>query len=99
MKKNFIDYLVGLMVKWEIRGKIGMRSYNRWLFHEHFELVITMSQMYKKMDVEALLEILNVHFDKPIPPAKLVSSLNRPPWSKYDLDSLVDDFPLFFCKL
>jgi hypothetical protein len=99
VQKNLIDYLAGLMVKWELRGKIGMRSYNRWLFHEHFELVITMSQMYKKMDIEALIEIMNVHFAKPIPPTKLTSFLNQPPWSKYDLDSLIDDFPLFFYKL
>jgi hypothetical protein len=75
-----------------------MRPYNHWLFHEHFELVITLSKLYKQMPEEALLEVFNINFPKPHPPPELDSSLNRPPWTKYDLDSLVDDFRLLFQK-
>ena len=75
-----------------------MRPYNHWLFHEHFELVMTISELYKKMPEEALLAVLNVHFVKPTPPPQLTGSLNLPPWTRYDIDSLVDDFCLFFRK-
>ncbi|AEB08916.1 hypothetical protein Desac_1052 [Desulfobacca acetoxidans DSM 11109] len=73
-----------------------MRPYNRWLFHEHFELVITISKLYAQLPVPNLLEILNLHFSKPSPPPDLNTSLNRPPWSKYDIDSLSEDFRLLF---
>ncbi|MBM4287736.1 MAG: hypothetical protein FJ135_06255 [Deltaproteobacteria bacterium] len=76
-----------------------MRPYNRWLFHEHFELVLTISNLYKKLPTPNLLEILNLHFAKPVPPADLVTSLNLPPWSKYDVDSLAEDFRLMFIHL
>jgi hypothetical protein len=73
-----------------------MRPYNRWLFHEHFELVLTISDLHKKLPGPNLLEILNLHFPKPAPPAELASFLNLPPWSKYDIDSLAEDFRLLF---
>jgi hypothetical protein len=73
-----------------------MRSYNRWLFHEHFELVLTISELYKNLPLPNLLGILNNHFAKPFPPPELSASLNLPPWSKYDLDSLAEDFRLLF---
>jgi hypothetical protein len=76
-----------------------MRSYNRWLFQEHFELVVTISELYKKLSISNLLEILNLHFSKPAPPAELSTSLNLPPWSKYDIDSLAEDFRLLFFRL
>jgi hypothetical protein len=76
-----------------------MRSYNRWLFHEHFELVLTISDLYKKLSIPDLLEILNQQFTKPTPPAELSTSLNLPPWSKYDIDSLAEDFRLMFTRL
>ncbi len=76
-----------------------MRTYNRWLFHEHFELVLTISKLYQDLPLPNLLEILNNHFAKPVPPPELSSSLNLPPWSKYDLDSLVEDFRLMFTSL
>lgn len=76
-----------------------MRPYNRWLFHEHFELVLTVSKLHQQMPLEALMEILNLNFPKPTPPEKLDSALNRPPWSRYDLDSLSDDFCLLFTRL
>lgn len=76
-----------------------MRPYNRWLFHEHFELVLTISKLYKKLPPAQLLEILNLHFPKPAPPPELHSPLNLPPWSKYDLDSLSEDFRLLFTPL
>lgn len=75
-----------------------MRSYNRWLFYEHFELVLTISELYKKLPAPDLLEVLNLHFAKPAPPAPLATSLNLPPWSKYDLDSLAEDFRLMFIR-
>jgi hypothetical protein len=73
-----------------------MRSYNRWLFHEHFELVLTISELYKNLPLPHLLEILNNRFVKPAPPPELSTSLNLPPWSKYDIDSLAEDFRLLF---
>ncbi len=76
-----------------------MRPYNRWLFHEHFEMVITISQLCKKLPVAHVLDILNLHFPKPLPPEELRSPLNLPPWSKYDLDSLSEDFRLLFTPL
>lgn len=78
-----------------------MRPYNRWLFHEHFEMVLTISQLYKnkKLSVANVLDILNRHFPKPLPPQELWSPLNLPPWSKYDLDSLSEDFRLLFTAL
>ena len=76
-----------------------MRPYNRWLFHEHFEMVLTISQLYKKLPAANVLEILNLHFPKPLPPEELRSPLNLPPWSKYDLDSLSEDFRLLFTPL
>lgn len=76
-----------------------MRPYNRWLFYEHFELVLTISKLYKKLPLPQLLEILNLHFPKPAPPPELESPLNLPPWSKYDLDSLCEDFRLLFTVL
>jgi hypothetical protein len=75
-----------------------MRSYNRWLFYEHFELVLTISELYKKLPTPELLEVLNQHFAKPAPPAELATSLNLPPWSKYDIDSLAEDFRLMFIR-
>ncbi len=75
-----------------------MRPYNRWLFHEHFELVLTISELYKKLPIPNLLEILNLHFSKPGPPAELNTFLNLPPWSKYDIDSLAEDFRLMFIR-
>jgi hypothetical protein len=75
-----------------------MRSYNRWLFHEHFELVLTISDLYKNLPLPNLLDVLNGHFAKPAPPPELSTSLNLPPWSKYDLDSLVEDFRLLFYR-
>jgi hypothetical protein len=76
-----------------------MRSYNRWLFHERFELVLTISELYKKMPLANLLAILNAHFAKPAPPAELSTYLNLPPWSKYDIDSLAEDFRLLFARI
>lgn len=76
-----------------------MRPYNRWLFHEHFELVITVSRLNQTMPEDTLLEVLNINFPKPFPPPELESPLNRPPWTKYDLDSLVADFRLLFHKV
>jgi hypothetical protein len=76
-----------------------MRSYNRWLFHEHFELVLTISELYKKLPIPDLLQVLNLHFVKPMPPAELSSSLNLAPWSKYDIHSLAEDFRLLFTRL
>ena len=73
-----------------------MRSYNRWLFYEHFELVLTISKLYKKLLLPDLLEFLNEHHAKPVPPQELFTSLNKPPWSKYDIDSLAEDFRLLF---
>lgn len=73
-----------------------MRPYNRWLFHEHFELVVTISKLYRNLPAFNLLEILNMHFAKPKPPPELSTSLNLPPWSKYDIDSLAEDFRLMF---
>jgi hypothetical protein len=73
-----------------------MRSYNRWLFYEHFELVLTISKLYKKLLLPDLLEFLNEHHAKPVPPLELAASLNQPPWSKYDIDSLAEDFRLLF---
>jgi hypothetical protein len=75
-----------------------MRSYNRWLFYEHFELVLTISELYKKLPTPNLLKLLNVNFAKPVPPAELSTSLNLPPWSKYDIDSLAEDFRLMFLR-
>ncbi len=75
-----------------------MRPYNRWLFHEHFELVLTISELFKKLPTPNLLEILNLNFAKPMPPAALSTSLNLPPWSKYDIDSLAEDFRLLFIR-
>jgi hypothetical protein len=76
-----------------------MRPYNRWLFYEHFELVLTISSLYKSMPVATVVDILNLHFPKPAPPPELASALNQPPWSKYDLDSLAEDFRLLFSRL
>jgi hypothetical protein len=76
-----------------------MRSYNYWLFHQHFELVLTISELYKRLPIPDLLEILNRQFAKPLPPAEISSSLNLPPWSKYDIDSLAEDFRLMFTRL
>ena len=73
-----------------------MWSYNRWLFYEHFELVLTISKLYKNLSAPNLLELLNLHFAKPVPPGELATSLNLPPWSKYDIDSLAEDFRLMF---
>jgi hypothetical protein len=75
-----------------------MRAYNRWLFHEHFELVLTISELYKNLPLPNLLEIFNGHFAKPAPLPELSTSLNLPPWSKYDLDSLAEDFHLLFSR-
>lgn len=75
-----------------------MRQYNRWLFYEHFELVLTISELYKKLSTPNLLEVLNLHFSKPMPPTALSTSLNLPPWSKYDIDSLAEDFRLLFMR-
>ncbi len=75
-----------------------MRSYNRWLFYEHFELVLTISEFYKKLPLPDLLKFLNEHYAKPVPPLELVTSLNEPPWSKYDVDALAEDFRLLFYK-
>ncbi len=75
-----------------------MRSYNRWLFHEHFELVLTISKLYQQMSPESLLVVLNHNFAKPLPPENLDRALNRPPWSRYDLDTLADDFCLLFAR-
>jgi len=76
-----------------------MRPYNRWLFYEHFELVVTISSLYKSLPTAKLLEIINLHFAKPVPPPELTSPLNLPPWSKYDIDSLAEDFRLLFSRL
>ncbi|MGQ9920021.1 MAG: hypothetical protein ACUVRZ_01695 [Desulfobacca sp.] len=76
-----------------------MRPYNRWLFYEHFELVLTISSLYKSLPTAKLLEIMNLHFGKPVPPPELASPLNLPPWSKYDIDSLAEDFRLLFSPL
>jgi hypothetical protein len=76
-----------------------MRAYNRWLFHEHFELVLTISELYKNLPTPTLLEILNLRFAKPTPPAELSTSLNLAPWSKYDVDSLAEDFRLMFTRI
>ena len=76
-----------------------MRPYNRWLFYEHFELVVTISSLYKSLPTAKLLEIINLHFAKPVPPPELTSPLNLPPWSKYDIDSLAEDFRLLFSSL
>lgn len=76
-----------------------MRSYNRWLFHEHFELVLNISKLYKQLPIPDLLKILNNHFAKPGPPPELAAFLNLPPWSKYDIDSLAKDFRLLFARL
>ena len=76
-----------------------MRPYNRWLFYEHFELVLTISSLYKSMPVATVVDILNLHFPKPAPPPELASALNQLPWSKYDLDSLAEDFRLLFSRL
>lgn len=76
-----------------------MRPYNRWLFYEHFELVLTISELSKKLAISDLLAVLNRQFAKPMPPEELSTSLNLPPWSKYDLDSLVEDFRLMFTRL
>ncbi len=75
-----------------------MRPYNRWLFHKQFELVLTIGELYKKLPTPNLLEVLNLHFSKPIPPPELSTSLNLPPWSKYDIDSLAEDFRLIFIR-
>jgi hypothetical protein len=75
-----------------------MRSYNRWLFYEHFELVLTVSELYKKLPLPDLLDYLNEHHLKPVPPPELATSLNKPPWSKYDIDLLAEDFRLLFYK-
>ncbi len=75
-----------------------MRPYNRWLFYEHFELVLTISELFKKHPTPELLEVLNRHFPKPPPPPELTTSLNLPPWSKYDIDSLAEDFRLMFIR-
>lgn len=79
-------------------GEFDMRSYNRWLFHEHFELVLSISELYKKLPTPELLEVLNRQFTKPVPPAELSTSLNLSPWSKYDIDSLSEDFRLMFTR-
>jgi len=76
-----------------------MRSYNRWLFYEHFELVLNISKLYKQLPLPDLLKTLNNDFAKPAPPPELAASLNLPPWSKYDIDSLVEDFRLLFARL
>lgn len=76
-----------------------MRPYNRWLFYEHFELVLTISELYKNLPTPTLLEILNLRFAKPTPPAELSTSLNLAPWSNYDIDSLTEDFRLMFTRL
>mgnify|MGYP005849764055 CR=1 FL=1 len=76
-----------------------MRPYNRWLFYEHFELMLTVSSLYKSLPLTNLMDVLNLHFPKPMPPAELASALNQPPWSKYDMDSLLADFPLLFSPL
>jgi|GEM_PF-2153163 len=76
-----------------------MRPYNRWLFYEHLELVLTISSLYKSMPVAKVVDILNLHFPKPAPPPELSSALNNPPWSKYDIDSLAEDFRLLFSRL
>lgn len=76
-----------------------MRPYNRWLFHEHFELVLTISELYKKLPLLQLLEVLNSQYAKPTPPPELSASLNLPPWSKYDITSLAEDFRLLFAAL
>ncbi len=86
------------VIRW-FRGEKEMRPYNRWLFYEHFELVLTISSLYKSLPTAKLLEIINLHFAKPVPPADLTSPLNLPPWSKYDIDSLAEDFRLLFCRL
>ena len=75
-----------------------MRLYNRWLFYDHFELVLTISKLYKKLPLPTLLETLNDNFAKPAPPPELAASLNLPPWSKYDIDSLAEDFRLLFAR-
>jgi hypothetical protein len=79
-------------------GERAMRSYNRWLFHEHFELVLTISELYKKLPTPEVLAVLNRQFIKPVPPAELSTSLNLAPWSKYDIDSLAEDFRLMFTR-
>jgi hypothetical protein len=76
-----------------------MRSYNRWLFHEHFELVLTISELSKKLPQPDLLKVLNDQYRKPAPPPELSTPLNQPPWSKYDLNSLAEDFRLLFSRL
>lgn len=76
-----------------------MRPYNRWLFYEHFELVLTISSLYKSLPTANVIDILNLHFPKPTPPPELASALNLPPWSKYDVDSLAEDFRLLFSRL
>lgn len=80
-------------------GEAGMRPYNRWLFNEHLELVLTISSLYKTLPAVNLLDVLNLHFPKPVPPDELISVLNMPPWSKYDIDSLAEDFRLLFTRL
>lgn len=89
-KRNVVNFF---------KGEEKMRSYNRWLFHEHFELVLTISELYKKLAAPNLLEVLNREFPKPVPPEELSTSLNLAPWSKYDLDSLAEDFRLMFTRL
>ncbi len=79
-----------------------MRPYNRWLFYDHFELVLTISKLYKELPQlprPEFLKILNEHHKKPVPPPELFTALNLPPWSKYDLDSLAEDFRLLFTRL
>ena len=76
-----------------------MRSYNRWLFYDHFELVLTISALSKKLPRPDLLKILNENYPKPVPPPELFTALNLPPWSKYDLDSLAEDFRLLSSRL
>jgi hypothetical protein len=76
-----------------------MRAYNRWLFYEHFELVLTISGLYRSLPLDELLEVLNRLHPKPAPPPELATSLNLPPWSKYDLHSLSEDFRLMFTRL
>jgi hypothetical protein len=50
------------------------------------------------MPLPDLLHYLNEHHLKPVPPAELATSLNEPPWSKYDIDLLAEDFHLLFYK-